>query len=70
VGCGIVRSEVSLNLHDAAGEVQLSGISHQHLAKKFASHAPRIARKERSIQRLKFRSSFTGTRAHASEILK
>ena len=46
VGRGIIFSEISLNFDDAGSQAQLSVVPHQHFAKKFSSHAPRIAGEE------------------------
>ena len=46
VGRGIVFSEVSFDFDDAGGEKLRVALAHQHLAEKFASHAPRTAGEE------------------------
>ena len=46
VGRGIILSEVSLDLDDAARQKEPSAVPNQNLAEKFASHAPRTASEE------------------------
>jgi hypothetical protein len=56
VGRGIVFSEISLDLNDAAGKVRLNAVwlknvTDQHFAEQFASHAARFASEEGTIER-------------------
>src|SRR5260370_3455097 len=50
MGSGIVFSEIGFYLDDAGRQTGLS-VAHQNLTEKFASHATRIAREERAIER-------------------
>src|SRR5580698_3033519 len=51
MGRGIVLAEISLDLDNAARQAQRSAVTHQHLAEKFASHAPWTPAKECAVQR-------------------
>lgn len=57
VGSGVILSKVSLDLDDAASQARLSAVTHQHLAKKFAGHAPRIAGEKGAVKRVDGRLS-------------
>src|SRR5260370_6158166 len=66
MGSGIVFSEIGFYLDDAGRQTGLS-VAHHNLTEKFASHATRIAREERAIERAD--EPERGGRQHSSDVI-